>query len=37
MLNGLVEISGENADGEPLYVQTAKGKRLAKKQTRNRE
>lgn len=34
MLNGLVEISGENEDGEPLYVQTSKGKRLAKKQAR---
>lgn len=37
MLNGLVEISGENEDGEPLYVQTSKGKRLAKKQARNRK
>jgi hypothetical protein len=37
MLNGLVEISGENEDGEPLYVQTPKGKRLASKQTRNRK
>jgi len=34
MLNGLVEISGENEDGEPLYVQTPKGKRLASKQAR---
>lgn len=34
MLAGLVEISGENEDGEPLYVQTSKGKRLAKKQAR---
>lgn len=35
MLKGLVEISGENDAGEPLYVQTAKGKRLDKKQARN--
>ena len=31
MLAGLVEISGENADGEPLYVQTELGKRQASK------
>jgi len=31
MQQGLVKISGDNDDGEPLYVQTELGKRLAKK------
>ena len=37
MLKGLVEISGENVDGEPMYVQTELGKRQAKKQASKRK
>lgn len=34
MAKGLVKISGVNANGEPLYVQTPKGRRLAAKQNK---
>jgi|APGre2960657423_1045063.scaffolds.fasta_scaffold300119_1 hypothetical protein len=37
MQQGLVKISGENDDGEPLYVQTELGKRLAKKSLQDKK
>lgn len=36
MKEGLVEVVDYNADGEPLYAQTAKGKRLAGKSASKR-
>jgi len=34
LAKGLVEISGVDASGDPLYVQTEKGRRLAAKQNK---